>query len=99
MLATLVVAFLLLAGATGATRSRSGKPLVPRHLALATAGVLAFAFFGYTFGRDVAVHDNVLVCQAPAILIDPSTQPFVPDGYAASQFQRGTLPDRGLRAR
>ena len=88
MLTAFIVAFLLLAGTAAVTKNRYGKPLPSRHLALATAGVLALVFFGYTLGKDLAVHDNALVCHAPASATGSTDQSFEADVYAAGQFER-----------
>jgi hypothetical protein len=68
--------FLLLIGATAATNNRTGKPLLPRHLAITASGVLAFVVLGYTLGKDLAIHDNAEGCHASANTIGPSNQPF-----------------------
>lgn len=88
MFIVFIVAFLLVASATLATNSRTAKPPVPRYLALATAGVLAFVVFGYTLGKDLAIRDNAVGCHAPTSSIESSNQSFKADGYAAAQLQR-----------
>jgi len=88
MLIAFIVAFLLLASATVATKSRTYGPHVPRHLALGTAGVLAFVVFGYTLGKDLAVRDNAVDCHVISSTMEPSNHSFEADGYAAAQFQR-----------
>jgi hypothetical protein len=74
MLVTCVVAFLLLIGTTATTNNRTGKSLIPRHLVVTVAGVLAFVVFGYTLGRDLAIHVNAGGCHASASTIEPSHQ-------------------------
>jgi hypothetical protein len=66
MITALIVAFLLLISATSATGIRAGKASVPRYLALVATGVLAFVFFGYTLGSDLAARDNAAGCHAPS---------------------------------
>ena len=84
MLIVFIVAFLLVASATGATNSRTGKPPVPRYLALTTAGVLAFVVFGYTLGKDLAVRENAVGCHTSTSTIESSNQSFKADGFAAA---------------